>query len=94
MFGRIGRERGWGPVTYDHFINEVNYGSLYVGSPETVAKKIVYAITSLGAERFDFKYANGPLAHEHLMNSIRLYATEVIPMVREMLAKSEEPVLG
>ena len=44
MFGRIGRERGWGPTTKEHYLNEVQHGSLYVGSPDTVARKIAYAI--------------------------------------------------
>ncbi len=86
-FGRIGRERGWGPTTKMHFISEVNGGSLYVGSPETVARKIAYAISSLGAARFDLKYANGPMPHSKQMKSIELYATKVVPMVNELLAE-------
>jgi probable LLM family oxidoreductase len=81
-FGRIGRERGWGPMSYDHFDNEVKNGSLYVGSPETVAGKIIHAIQSTGANRFDLKYSNGPMPHSLLMKSIELYATKVIPLVR------------
>lgn len=86
LYNRIGRERGWAPTTQEHFLNEAQHGSLYVGSPETIAKKIAYAIKSVGANRFDFKYANGPLPHKHLMRSIELYGTKVIPMVRELLA--------
>lgn len=85
IFGRIGRERGWAPITKEHFLQEVKYGSLYVGSPESVAKKIVHAITSVGANRFDFKYANGPQKHSKLMKSLELYGTKVIPLVKEML---------
>lgn len=86
-FGRIGRERGWGPMSIDHFIQEVNHGSLYVGSPETVAKKIAYAIQSVGSQRFDMKYVTGPMPHELAMKSIELYATEVVPRVKALLAK-------
>jgi len=86
MFGRIGRERGWAPMTKDHFLQEVQYGSLYVGSPETVAKKIAYAIKSVGANRFDFKYANGPQTQSQLMKCLELYGTKVIPIVRDLLA--------
>lgn len=85
-FGRIGRERGWGPMTKDHYLNEVHHGSVYAGSPETVAAKIVHAVTSVGASRFDLKYANGPMPHAQLMSSIELYATRVAPLVRDMLA--------
>ena len=86
MFGRIGRERGWAPMTKDHFLQEVQYGSLYVGSPETVAKKIAYAVKSVGANRFDFKYANGPQTQSQLMKCLELYGTKVIPIVRDLLA--------
>lgn len=87
-FGRIGKERGWGPTTKMHFISEVNGGSMYVGSPETVARKIAYAISSLGASRFDLKYANGPMPHSKTMKSIELYATKVVPMVNELLTEA------
>lgn len=87
MVGRIGRERGWSTPTPEQFAAEVQYGSQYVGSPETVAKKIAYAITSVGAQRFDFKYANGPQTHQKLMRSIELYATEVVPRVKDILSK-------
>jgi alkanesulfonate monooxygenase SsuD/methylene tetrahydromethanopterin reductase-like flavin-dependent oxidoreductase (luciferase family) len=85
-FGRIGRERGWAPMTKMHFMSEVNGGSLYVGSPETVARKIAYAIKSVGASRFDLKYATGPMPHSKLMQAIELYATQVVPKVRDLLA--------
>ncbi len=86
-FGRIGRERGWGPMTKMHYMSEVNGGSLYVGSPETVARKIAYAISSIGANRFDLKYANGPMPHSKTMKSIELYATKVVPLVNELLSE-------
>lgn len=86
MFGRIGRERGWPPVTKDRYLAEVEEGALYVGSPETVARKIAETVKTLGIQRFDLKYATGPMPHEQLMECIRLYGEKVIPMVREMLA--------
>jgi alkanesulfonate monooxygenase SsuD/methylene tetrahydromethanopterin reductase-like flavin-dependent oxidoreductase (luciferase family) len=89
---RLGRERGWGPASKGHFIQEVEHGSLYVGSPDTVAKKIAHAISSVGASRFDMKYDNGPVPHEHLMTSIELYATEVVPRVRKLLAEQKVSV--
>lgn len=88
-FGRIGRERGWGQINRQHYDAEVQHGSLYVGSPETVAQKIAYAIQSIGAERFDLKYATGPMEHEKLMKSIELYGTQVIPRVKEILAEGD-----
>ena len=87
MFGRIGRERGWGPTTYEHFRSEVEHGALYVGAPETVARKIAATVSTLGIQRFDLKYSTGPLQHEKLMHAIELYGTQVIPRVRELLAE-------
>lgn len=86
MFGRIGRERGWPPVTKDRYLNEVHHGALYVGSPETVARKIARTVKVLGIQRFDMKYSTGPVPHGDLMECIRLYGEKVIPMVQDMLA--------
>lgn len=85
MRDRIGRERGWPPTTPDEFEQEVNAGSLYVGSPETVAKKIAATVKGLGVQRFDMKYSAGTLSHERMMRCIELYGREVMPRVREIL---------
>lgn len=85
-FGRIGRERGWPPVSKDKFLGEVAHGALFVGSPETVARKIVRAVKGLGVSRFDLKYATGPMPHGQLVDGIARYGEKVIPMVRDMLA--------
>jgi probable LLM family oxidoreductase len=90
LFGRIGRERGWPPLTRERFDAEVREGALHVGSPETVAQKIARTARVLGVDRFDLKYSTGTLPHERLMTAIELYGTLVIPRVRELLAA--EPV--
>lgn len=86
MRNRIGAERGWGPTSPAEFEQEIVHGSLYVGSPDTVAKKIASTVKTLGVDRFDMKYSAGSLAHEHLMRCIELFGREVIPRVRELLA--------
>ncbi len=88
LHDRIGRERGWPPTTREHFLHEVAHGSLYVGAPETVARKIAATVRGLGVQRFEMKYSSGPLPHDRLMHSIELYGTRVVPMVRDMLAGS------
>src|SRR5690606_36132132 len=55
---RIGAERGWGPLTPEEYRTEIAHGALYVGSPETVARKIAATVRCLGLSRFDLKYAN------------------------------------
>jgi len=86
MTNRIGKERGWGPMSRESFEHEADTGSIYVGSPETVAQKIAKTAKALQLDRFDLKYSNGTLAHEKLMTSIELYGTQVAPRVRELLA--------
>lgn len=86
MRDRIGAERGWGPMGREEYEQEIAHGSLYVGSPETVARKIASTAKALGLARFDLKYSAGPLPHETLMRSIELYGSTVIPRVRELLA--------
>jgi probable LLM family oxidoreductase len=87
MRDRIGRERGWPPMSRAEFEQEIAVGSLYAGSPETVARKIAATVRDLGASRFDLKYSAGTLSHEHMLRSIELYGREVIPRVRELLAE-------
>ena len=89
MHDRIGRERGWPPTTKESFIREIEHGSLYAGSPETVARKIAATVKALGADRFDMKYSGGTTSHEAMMKSIELYGTKVIPMARELLVEKE-----
>jgi probable LLM family oxidoreductase len=83
---RIGRERGWPPTTREQYDAEVAEGAVFAGSPETVATKIAATVRALGLNRFDLKYSNGALPHEHLMRAVELYGTRVIPRVRELLA--------
>jgi probable LLM family oxidoreductase len=86
MLTRIGRERGWPPITRERFEAEVDHGALHVGSPETVARKIAQTVRVVEVDRFDLKYSNGTLPHERLMTTIELYARQVIPRVRELLS--------
>jgi probable LLM family oxidoreductase len=79
---RLGKERGWPPVTQRDFENEIEHGSLYAGSPKTVADKIAKTVQTLGISRFQMKYSAGPMEHEKLMQSIELYRSKVIPLVR------------
>ena len=89
MRDRIGRERGWPPATREQYDAEATTGALMVGSPDSVAQRIAHTIEVLGLSRFDLKYSNGSLPHEHLMTAIHLYGTQVVPRVKELLA--EEP---
>nr|WP_306270499.1 LLM class flavin-dependent oxidoreductase [Ornithinimicrobium sp. HY1793] len=84
---RLGRERGWPPMTRDHALEQLGpNGTAYVGSPETVARKIADTARLLGLTRFQLKYSMGHLSHAQRLECIRLYAEHVAPRVRELLA--------
>ncbi len=86
MRARIGAERGWPPFSRAEFDREAEHGSLYVGAPETVARRISATVKALGLARFDMKYSAGTLSHEKIMRCIELYGTKVMPLVRQMIA--------
>ncbi len=95
MRDRIGAERGWGPAGRAEFDQAAGPdGALYVGSPQTVARKIAATARVLQLSRFDMKYSVGQLPHEALMRSIELYGTQVIPRVRDLLAESSTPAVS
>lgn len=86
-FDRIGSSRGWPPLQRQHFDEEVDFGSLYVGSPETVAQKMAKTIKTLGVNRFDLVYGGGPMPASARLHMIELYGTKVIPRIRELLSE-------
>jgi probable oxidoreductase, LLM family len=82
---RIGALRGWPPIRQDEYEREIEHGSLYIGSPETVARKMAQAIKALGVGRFDLIYTAGAQPISARMRAVELYGTKVIPMVRDIL---------
>lgn len=85
---RIGALRGWPRLRKDEFDAEVQSGSLYVGSPETVARKMAMAIETLDVGRFDLIYsAAGTVAASARLKAVELYGTKVLPRVKEILAE-------
>jgi alkanesulfonate monooxygenase SsuD/methylene tetrahydromethanopterin reductase-like flavin-dependent oxidoreductase (luciferase family) len=86
MRNRIGSERGWPPTSRREYEQEIESGSLYVGSPATVARKIAATSRALGTVRFDMKYSAGTLRHDLMMRSIELFGREVMPRARQLMA--------
>ncbi|MFG3369763.1 LLM class flavin-dependent oxidoreductase [Streptomyces sp. NPDC048156] len=82
----IGALRGWPPVTKSEYEAEILHGSSYVGSPETVARKMAASIKNLGVGRFDLVYTSGAQPVSARLRAVELYGTKVVPMVRDMLA--------
>jgi len=82
-FTRIGKERGWPPVTRLRFDAQNGpLGALCVGSPEEVAEKILRHSEALGGiSRFTFQMDNAALTHEKLLRSIELIGSRIIPLI-------------
>jgi alkanesulfonate monooxygenase SsuD/methylene tetrahydromethanopterin reductase-like flavin-dependent oxidoreductase (luciferase family) len=86
MISLVAAERGFAIPTEESFDWDTGPdGSLYVGSPETVARKIAANLRVLQATRFDLKYGMPGLTHDQLMTNIELYGRQVVPRVRELL---------
>ena len=83
---RIGAQRGWPPIREEEYAAEIEHGSLYIGSPETVARKMARAIKALGVGRFDLIYSNGAQSISSRLRTVELFGTKVVPMVRDILA--------
>jgi probable LLM family oxidoreductase len=87
MFNKIGKERGWSPITREVFKAQVGpTGALLVGSPEEVAEKILRHSEALGGiSRLTFQMDNAGLSHQQLMRSIELIGTRVMPLVKRAI---------
>jgi probable LLM family oxidoreductase len=83
-FTRIGKERGWPPVTRAHFDAQNGpRGALLVGGPEEVAEKILRHSEALGGiSRVTFQMDNAALTHDKLLNAIKLLGERVAPLLR------------
>ena len=88
---QMGRERGFYPPTRERYELELASGALFVGSPETVAQKIVRMRSELHISRFDLKYDIGGLSVDARARTIELFGTKVAPRVRELLADQAVP---
>ncbi|ACZ21135.1 flavin-dependent oxidoreductase, F420-dependent methylene-tetrahydromethanopterin reductase [Sanguibacter keddieii DSM 10542] len=85
---RIGALRGWPPVRREEFEAETRDGSMYVGSPETVARRVARAISATGVGRFDLIYTSGGQPTSARTRSVELFGERVVPMVRDLLTSS------
>jgi probable LLM family oxidoreductase len=86
MMNRIGRERGWQPLTREQFDRACGpEGHLLVGSPQQVAEKILAEHELFDQDRFLGQISVGTLAHDKVMRATELFATEVAPIVRNAL---------
>lgn len=89
MMNRIGRERGWRPMSRgDYNASAELRGANFVGSPQQVVEKILFQHEIFDHDRFLVQFSVGTLPHAKVMRSIELLGTEVAPVVRKELARS------
>jgi probable LLM family oxidoreductase len=84
VMNRIGKERGWSPMTRDHFdaLCEPD-GPLVVGSVKDATEKLIYQYKLFNNTRFLAQIISGDIPHEKMMHSIELFGREVVPAVKE-----------
>ena len=82
-FTRIGKERGWPPVSRARFDAQNGpTGALLVGGREEIAQKIRHHSEALGGiSRITFQMDNAGLSHQKLLRAIGLIGTAVAPLV-------------
>ena len=87
MMDRIGRERGWPPMTRAQFeASRQLEGATFVGTPDEVVEKILWQHEIFGHDRFLIQLTIGSIPHERVLRAIELLGTEVAPRVRAELA--------
>jgi probable LLM family oxidoreductase len=85
---RIGRERGWSPMTREDYDGAATLrGANFVGSPQQVIEKILFQHEIFGHDRFLLQFTVGAMPHDKVLRSIELFGTEVAPAVREEVAR-------
>ncbi len=88
MMDRIGRERGWPPMSREAFeASRTLRGANLVGSPAEVAEKILFQHEIFGHDRFLLQISVGTMPHDRVLRAIELFGTEVAPAVREEVAR-------
>lgn len=87
---KVGLDRGWPAMTKERYDFEITQGAYYVGSVETVAQKMAKTISELGISRFDLVYGTGGQLEKDRRRTIELYATKVIPRVKEILRNQND----
>jgi alkanesulfonate monooxygenase SsuD/methylene tetrahydromethanopterin reductase-like flavin-dependent oxidoreductase (luciferase family) len=87
MMNRIGRERGWAPMSRADFEASAGLrGANFVGGAQQVIEKILHQHEIFGHDRFLMQLTVGTLPHEKVMRAIELFGTEVAPVVRREVA--------
>jgi probable LLM family oxidoreductase len=92
MMNRIGRERGWPPAGRQEYeALRAPGGALAAGAPEQVAEKLLFEHELFAHDRYIAQMSVGAVAHRDVLRSMELFATKVVPLVREELTRRQAP---
>lgn len=94
MMNKIGRERGWNPMTRSDFDALCSLrGALAVGSPQQVVEKILYQHEIFRHQRFLAQISVGSMPHRQVLRAIELFGTQVAPAIRAATANRSEKAM-
>jgi alkanesulfonate monooxygenase SsuD/methylene tetrahydromethanopterin reductase-like flavin-dependent oxidoreductase (luciferase family) len=85
---RIGRERGWAPMTKEQYeFSATVRGANFVGSPEQIIDKILFQYEIFKHDRFLIQFSVGTLPHNKVLKSIELFGDKVAPVIKKEISK-------
>ncbi len=88
MMNKIGRERGWSPITRQQLEGSRTFrGADFVGTPDEIVEKILFQHEIFGHQRLLLQLGLGTIEHSKMMHAIELLGTQIAPTVREEIAK-------
>lgn len=91
VMDRLGRERGWPPMSRQQFDDSTSLqGANVVGSPEQVVDKVLHQHELFEHDRFLLQFTVGTIPHKKVMRSIELFGEKVAPAIRKALTPSPE----
>jgi probable LLM family oxidoreductase len=83
LMTRVGRDRGWSPMTREQFEYLRDFGPLVVGDTQEAIDKIMQQYELFGNTRFIAQLVTGFTKHKDILKAIELYGTKVAPVVRK-----------
>ena len=93
VMNKIGRERGWSPMTRDQFEGSRTLrGANFIGSPDEIIEKILYQHELFGHQRLLLMLSVGTMPHDKLIHAIELLGTKVAPVVRSEIARRDSKI--
>ncbi len=95
MMNKIGRERGWAPISRQQWeASQTLRGADFVGSPDEIIEKILFQHELFGHQRLLLQLGVGTIAHEKVMHAIELLGTRVAPAVRAEIGRRSAAKAG